>query len=72
MGGSKEDIQKIHGKLRALNSAPAPDNLDNVEALFDTLEKVAGMRRHRSVLLFWAGYTAGVLSAGLLALFLMG
>ena len=69
IGGS--DVRRLHNKIRALNAPPASDTLENAEALFDTLEKVAGRRRQRSSLIFWAGYTIGVLTAGLLTWFLM-
>lgn len=59
--GSEEDVRRIHNKIRALNSAPAPDNLENAEALFDMLEKVAGRNRHRSAAVFWGGYIVGSL-----------
>lgn len=67
----REDIQTIHNKIRALNAAPTPDTLENAEALFDTLEKVAGIKRHRIVLVFWGGYTAGLLCC-LMAWLLLG
>lgn len=68
---SKEEEQMIYRKVRALNAAPAPDTLENAEAVFDMLEKVAGKSRHRSVLVFWGGYTAGLL-CGLMAWLLLG
>ena len=70
LGGS-EDVQRIHNKIRALNAPPAPDTLENAEAVFDMLEKVAGRKRRRPMLIFWGGYTAGLL-CGLAAWFLLG
>lgn len=70
MFGSEEDARRIYRKIRALDAAPAPDTLENAEAVFDMLEKVAGKSRHRSVLIFWGGYTA--LLCGLFAWLLLG
>jgi len=69
--GGSEDVQRIHRKVRALNSDPGSYELENAEALFDSLEKVAGIKRRRTVLVFWGGYTAGLL-CGLAAWFLLG
>jgi hypothetical protein len=71
LGGSEEDVQRIHRKIRALNTAPGSYELDDAEALFDSLEKVAQMKRRKTVLVFWGGYTAGLL-CGLIAWVLLG